>query len=230
MLLQRFRDWAEDHADLGKLCLEGRSDRHRIEHRIDGDASPLHAGENLAFAQRNAKLLVGAQQGRIDLVQRLRPRHRFRCRVVIEVLEVDLGIVHAGPGGLLHGQPPTIGLEPPLGHPLRLGLLGRDEAHDILVQALGGLVGLDVGDESVLVGIDVDGFHPIDGLLDGRHCFSPHPTGFKDRRFRTSDTSGAAAPITLQRERPAAISCSLPFFGTSRKSVPHLRQHCPSQG
>jgi hypothetical protein len=43
------------------------------------------------------------------------------------------------------------GLQPPLEHPLRLVLLGGDEADGVLGEAGGGSVGLDLGDEAVLV-------------------------------------------------------------------------------
>src|SRR6185312_17098828 len=66
-------------------------------------------------------------------------------------------------------QPAPIGLKPPGEHPLRLALLGRDKADDILGKPLRGLVGFDIGDESVLVLVDVDAADPLDRLLDGRH-------------------------------------------------------------
>ena len=49
------------------LRLEGRRDRDAVEDRIDGDA-----GEQLALAQRDAELLVGLEQLRVDLVEALR--------------------------------------------------------------------------------------------------------------------------------------------------------------
>src|SRR4029079_18511172 len=57
----------------------------------------------------------------------------------------------------------------PIEHPLGLFLLARDEANDVLGQAFRSLVGLDVGDEPVLILIDVDAANPLDRLLDGRH-------------------------------------------------------------
>src|SRR3546814_1134618 len=48
-----------------------------------------------------------------------------------------------------HGEPVPVGLQAPLEQPLGLGLLGRNEADDILVQTLGRVLGLDVGDEAV---------------------------------------------------------------------------------
>ena len=46
---------------------------------------------------------------------------------------------------------PRIRLEPPIEQPLGLALLGRDEADDVLAQALGGFIGFDIGYEAVLV-------------------------------------------------------------------------------
>ena len=77
-----------------ELLLEGGRDRNRIEHRVDRDA-PLalrahDAGEDLLLAQRNAELLVGLEDFRIDLVERGQ-RLLLRRRIIIEVLVIDLG-------------------------------------------------------------------------------------------------------------------------------------------
>ena len=48
-------------------------------------------------------------------------------------------------------EPVAVRLEAPLEQPVRLVLLGRDQPDDVLVQPPGGDVGLDVGDEAVLV-------------------------------------------------------------------------------
>ena len=82
----------------------------------------------------------------------------FGGRVVADPLVVDLGIVDHGPAlaGLaprrvLHALPVVVRLEAPLQQPLRFFLLAGDEGDDLLVQAGRGRVGLDVGDEAVLV-------------------------------------------------------------------------------
>jgi hypothetical protein len=87
-------------------------------------------------------------------------------------LEVDLGILHVRPFRLLHGEPAAIGFEPPLGQPLGLALLGRDEADDVLVEALRGLHRLDIGEEAVLILIDVDRLNAGDGFLHCGHFYS----------------------------------------------------------
>ena len=75
MLAQRLRDRHEDHAGLFQLVLEGGGDRNGIEHGIDRDAALAFrahdAGQHFLLAQRNAELLVGAQNFRIDLVERV---------------------------------------------------------------------------------------------------------------------------------------------------------------
>src|SRR6185312_1880412 len=87
----------------------------------------------------------------IDLVQALLLRRVLGRGVVVRILVVDLGIVHARPVGLAHLQPAAEGAEPPFQHPFRLALLGRNEAHRVLVEALGREIHLDVGDEAVFV-------------------------------------------------------------------------------
>ena len=138
VVTHRLGERTEDHARLGELGLEGGGDGDRVEHRVDGDP-PLDAGEDLLLDQRNAELGVGAQQLGIDLVERLRAGHGFRRREIIEVLEVNLGKIDPRPARRRHRQPAPVGLEAPVEQPLRLALLGRDEADDVLVEALGGL-------------------------------------------------------------------------------------------
>ncbi len=197
MLADRFRHRHEDHAGLLQLVLEGGGNRNRIEHGIDRDAPRAelaagrlvielrrlallaHAGEDLLLLERNAELLIGLENFRIDVGQRLRRNKLLRRRIIIGVLIVDLGIVDARPGRLAHGQPAAIGLEPPGQHPLRLVLLGRDETDGIFGKTLGGLVGFDIGDEPVFILVNVDASDLLDGLLYGRHLLLHY--GFKDR-------------------------------------------------
>src|SRR5512139_931871 len=172
MLADCLRHRHEDHADFLQLFLEGRRDRDRIEHRIDRDA-PLalgahDAGEDLLFAQRNAELLICLENFRIDFIERGQ-RLLLRRGIIIGVLIVDLGIVDACPGRLAHGLPALKGFQPPGQHPLRLALLCRNKTDGIFRQALRGLFGFDIGDESVFILVNVDLSDLIDGLLYGRH-------------------------------------------------------------
>ena len=206
MLAHRLRHRHEDHAGLLELRLEGRGDRNGIEHGVDRDPAGTelaadriaverrrlalfaHAGENLLLFERNAELLVGAQDLRIDLVERGQ-RLPLRRRIVIGVLVIDLGVVDARPGRLAHGQPALVGFQPPGQHPLRLVFLGRDETDGIFRKALGRLLGLDIGHEAIFVLINVEASDALDGLLYGRHSFLHY--GFKDRGLDLSVMVGS---------------------------------------
>jgi hypothetical protein len=139
----RFGEGAEEDAELFQLVFEGGRHGYRVEHRID-----RYAGQGTALGQGDAQLLVGAQQFRIDLVQALGAFPGFGRGVVVQVLVVDGRVAHAGPFRFGHGQPVPVGLEPPVEHEGGLALLRRDQADDILVQAHGQGVLLDVGDEA----------------------------------------------------------------------------------
>ena len=184
MLADRLRDRHEDHAGLLQLLLERRrnGDRIRTPHRPRPAATlwrfiavqraairPHDARQHLLLAQRNAELLVGLEDFRIDLVERLRRRVLLGRRVVVDVLVVDRRIVDPRPCGLAHGEPVPVGEQAPFQHPVRLLLLGRDEADGIFGKALRRLFGLDLRLKPVLVLVDVDQAHLLDGLLYGRH-------------------------------------------------------------
>ena len=169
MLADRLAHRAEDHPGLGQLLLEGGHHRDAVEHRVDrvlGRA--LNAGQNFLLLQGDAELCVGGQKVRIDLVQAGGAILGLGRGVVVGVLVVDRRELDLGPGRLLQGQPALERLQPPLQHPFRLVLLGRDEADDVGVQALGRELLVDVGDEAVLVALQrLDG---LDSLLDGGHA------------------------------------------------------------
>ena len=66
----RLADREEDHAGLLQLLAEGGGDRDAVEHRVDRDlARALDAGEHLLLLDRDAELLVDAQDLGIDLVE-----------------------------------------------------------------------------------------------------------------------------------------------------------------
>ena len=115
--------------------------------------------------KRNAQLLVGLQQLRIDFVQALGPvLFRLRRRIINDVLVVDRGIVYVGPRRLGHGLPVTVGLQAPLEQPLRLLLLGGNQADDVFTQAAGDGIGFDVGDEPPLIFLIRKGLDRIGGI------------------------------------------------------------------
>jgi hypothetical protein len=147
MLVHRLGERAEDDPQLPELALEGGGDRDAVEHRVD-----RHPGEDFLLLERDAELLVGAPQLGIDLLEGTRTiGRRFRRRVIDDVVVVDGGVVDVGPGRLLHGEPVTVGLQPPVEHEGRLALLPGDETDHVLAQPLGDRVALHVGDETVLV-------------------------------------------------------------------------------
>ncbi len=132
---------------LGQLLLERGPHRHAIKHRVH-----RHPGQPLALLQRNPQLLVGLQQLRINLLQAPRPIALLLRRGIIHrALVINRRVMHMRPRRLLHRQPMAIRLEPPLQHELRLILLRRDQADDVLIQARRRRVGLHVGEEAVLV-------------------------------------------------------------------------------
>src|SRR5512132_3631897 len=148
VLAHRLGEGAEDHPHRFEFVLEGRRDGDGVEHGVDGDAR-----EHLALAERNAQFVVGLEQLRVDFVQALRPVLALRRGVVVHVLVVDLRIADPRPGrfAVLLLAPDAMGLQPPVEQPRGFLLLGGDEADGLLVEALGGEFGLDIGDEPVLV-------------------------------------------------------------------------------
>ena len=98
-----------------------------------GLAGALDAGEDLLLLQRDAELLVGVEELGVDLVQRLG----------LDAPCSWAGRSSTGPGsrssgrssiaqvGLLHLLPAVEGLEAPVGHPLGLAVLVRDQADDV---------------------------------------------------------------------------------------------------
>src|SRR5208283_4627011 len=131
MLSHGLRDRTEDDTGSGEFFLEGRRDRDAVEYRVEGDLAGLHARENFLFTQRNPELFISAQQLGIDLLERGGPRRRLRRGVVIEALVVDRRMLDPRPARLIHREPTAIGAQPPFGQPVRLVLLGRNEADDL---------------------------------------------------------------------------------------------------
>ncbi len=166
MLAHRLGKRAEDDPHLVQLGLEGRRDRNRVEDRVHRDA-----GERRPLVQRDAQLLVGLEELRIDVGEGLRPvLLRLRRRVVDDRLIVDRRIVDVLPGRLGHGEPVAIGLEAPLEEPLGLPLESGDLPHRLFRKAGRQGLLLDVGDETELVLL---GRQLLDGLGIGRgHLFS----------------------------------------------------------
>src|SRR5262245_7282682 len=152
MLADGLAHRTEDDAGLCQLFLERRHDAHTVEHRIDGHLGrAFHAQQHFLLFQRNAELLVGLQDLRIDLVQALVLRPALRRRVIARRLVVDRRILHERPGRLFHGQPTLERPQPPFEHPFRLALLSRNVAHDVGVEPRRRQLLLQLSDKAVLV-------------------------------------------------------------------------------
>ena len=164
MLLHRLAERTENDALFGELLFERGADGNGIKHRVHG-----HAGEPLAFAQRDAKLFIGLQQFRINLIEAFRPVALFPGRgVVNDVLIIDFFVVNFRPGWLLHGLPVPERLEPPVGQPDRLVFAARNQPDGALAQARRRGVGFHVGVEPVFVFLFDQAFN---GLGGGAHGF-----------------------------------------------------------
>ena len=127
--------------------LEGRGHRDAVEDRIHRDA-----GQSRPLVQWHAEFGVGLQQLRIHFLQALRAvLLGLRRGVVRDRLVVDRRVAGVRPVRLRQGEPVAQGLQAPLQQEVRLTLLARNQPHDVLVQARGDGLGLDVRDKAVLV-------------------------------------------------------------------------------
>ena len=169
MLLHRFGEGAEDNSQISQLLLERGRHGDAVEHRID-----RHTRQLLLLLERNAQLLVGAQDLRIEFLQALEAGLLFGRGVVDDVLVVDRPVLDVGPLWLglrlLKRRPVVIRLQPPLQHELRFILLGRDHTNDVFVQPLGDPFFLHFGDEAPLV---LPFGKILDGVHVGAHCILP---------------------------------------------------------
>ena len=196
MGLHRFTDRAENYPRFGQRFPEGGGNRHTVEHRIDSDRRAFffrafNAGEDGAFAQRDAELFVGAQQFGVHLVQAFRAGLLFRGGVVVQVLIVDWRVVDLGPVRFLGLQPGGVGFQPPVEQPLRLVLTGRDQPDDVFVQALGGHVHFDIGRKAPFIAAIGDGLDSFEGFGDGDHVRGLYSAGKVERAGSGSGTRKA---------------------------------------
>src|SRR2546425_6165156 len=155
VLADRFRDRTEnDPLPRERLPERGRH-RDAVEHGVH-----RNAGEPLLLFDRDAELCERLHELRIHLLQAVELRLSLGRRVVADRLIVDRPIPHVRPVRLGHLQPVVVGPQPPVEHPLRLALLGGDQPDDVLVQTGWNDIGLDVGDEPVLVRLQYLRFDP----------------------------------------------------------------------
>ena len=123
-------------------CLDGDG----VHYGVDG-----HSGELLLLLKGDSELIEGAYQLGVDLVEALGTLLPDGSGVVADGLEVDIGHLEVTPFGRGEGEPVTVGLEAEVEHPVGLAFLARDEADDVLVEAYGDDVGVDIGDEAVFI-------------------------------------------------------------------------------
>ncbi len=146
MLAHRFRERAENDAEVAEFLAERCGHRNAVEDRVHRDAR-----QHLLLLKRDPELLERATNFRVYLVEALERWLFLRRRIVANRLIVDRGVVDVWPRRLGHRRPDPVGLEAPLEQPLGLFLLGRDQPDHILAQAFGNRVGLDVGHKAVFV-------------------------------------------------------------------------------
>ena len=128
------------------------------------------ASQRLALAQRDAELLVGRAAARD------RPRRAISARP-----SASAPSSRCAPGsrsarcssfaqsGSVISASARNACEPPFEQPLRLALLGRDEAHRVLAEAGRRGIGFDVGDEAVFVALLRERADRLLGCQRGAH-------------------------------------------------------------
>src|SRR2546430_1450234 len=184
---------------------------------------------SLLLFDRDAELCERLHELRIHLRQAVELRLSLGRRVVADRLLVDRPIPHVRPVRLGHLQPVAVGPQPPLEHPLRLALLGGDQPDDVLVQAGWNDVGLDVGDEPVLVRLQYLRFDPgshvrsrVPGVALGLPA-GPNVTAY----------SHALQPATMWLRRSTAAPrasrkncCSAAHASGNRSATARIAQLC----
>ena len=101
---------------------EGGADRHRVEDGVDRNAAlGFHAGKRLTFPERDAELVEGFLEFRVDFGRTVFVPHR--CGVVDDVLEIYLGkTAQVTPAGRGHALPFAEGVQTEVQQPLRFTL------------------------------------------------------------------------------------------------------------
>ena len=154
MVRDAVREGAKDDPLLFEFGFVGRRDGDAVEHGIDCHPR-LYACDAFLLQQRDPKLFIGLAQLGIDFVEAVEFGHLFGGGVVDDVLVVDLRVVNHRPLGLrkfgLHLVEAFECLQAKVEQPFGFVFLGRDHAHDILVQTRRELVGVDVRRKTVFV-------------------------------------------------------------------------------
>ena len=126
------RDAAEDDALGGQALTERGLHADRVHNGIHSRAT-----EGQPLFQRDAQLVEGAHQLRVDVISARGPLllRRRRVGIIGDSLIVNLRHVEMRPCGLRHLLPDVKGIETELQQPCRLVLLVRDETHGVLSEA-----------------------------------------------------------------------------------------------
>ena len=135
----------EYYSLLGELLLERGLHRHRVH-----DGIHCHAAQGQTLLEWYAELVKRLHQLGVYVLL-VGTVLGQRVGIVGNGLIVYLRQVDVSPRRLLERLPVAQGLQPELKHPLRLTLLLRDEAHDILVESSLYDVRMHVGGEAVLI-------------------------------------------------------------------------------
>ena len=179
MLLHGLAERAEDDSLVSQFLTEGRSHRNRVEHGIDGS----HAGQNLPLFQRNAELVEGLGQLRVNL---LRPVSiLLRGSVIYNILIVNMRHIQMTPFRGLHRLPFPECVETEVQKPLRLSLPLGNHPDNVLVQAFRDKFLLDIGDKTLLVFLG--GYVPEQFLFFvyiHKYLYSLHQVGEDNCRHR----------------------------------------------
>ena len=147
ILANGFGNGTENHPGLGKAATKGRGNGNTVEHSIDS-----HPGQGLLLLQRDTQPVVGFNQGRIDFIETGGGIGlAARCGVIRYRLKIDGGVMHIGPGRLLHTLPVPESGEPAFQHPGRLLFSGGDGTNDRLIQPGRQGIRLNVGHKALRI-------------------------------------------------------------------------------
>ena len=163
---------AEDNAQTRQMFLERGRDGNAVENRIDRDLRHRiflrvldafnrrgrDAGffiddvrQTLLLLNRNAQLVEGFQQLRIDFIQTIQARLFFGRGVINDVLVVDERVFRVEPVRFGQRLPVTKRFQAPVEQPLRLVFFGGDLTNNVFGQAARKSLGFDVGLKTVFV-------------------------------------------------------------------------------
>ena len=99
--------------------------------------------------KRNSELVKCLCEFRIDLLRTV--FRLLRSRIIDDVLEIDFRYVKMRPLRERHLLPAAECLQTELQHPLRLILLGRNQAYDVFIKTFRYELLLDFGHEAVFI-------------------------------------------------------------------------------